>query len=218
MLAVPTARGEVRANREFLRRVVAYAAEQGIAQFLDIGTGIPTMGPTHRIAQEVNPDARIAYVDNDPIVLAHSRALLTRNGRTASIQADVREPDTILGDPAVQELLDLTQPIALMFVGLLYFVDDDDDPWSLVAHYRDALAPGSHLLLSHIIETPETRSAAKTYETATSRLSPRGPERIEALFDGWTLVDPGIVPVNDWRPAGNETLAHQVMGGVGRLT
>jgi hypothetical protein len=105
VVAVPSARAEVTANREFLRRVVAYAAGQGISQFLDIGTGIPTVGPTHEVAQQVNPQARVAYVDNDPIVLAHSRALLTTNDRTFTVQADVREPDTILHHPAVRELL-----------------------------------------------------------------------------------------------------------------
>jgi hypothetical protein len=215
--AVPTARAEVRANRQFLRRAVAYTAGQGISQFLDIGTGIPTVGPTHEVAQSVNPQARVAYVDNDPIVLAHSRALLTTNDQTFTIQADVREPETILGDPAIRKMLDFERPIALMLVGLLYFVDDDDDPWSLVARYRDALAPGSHLLLSHVIDTPETRAAATTYESATSRLSPRSPERIEALFDGWDLVEPGIVPVHDWHPDGGETHADQVVGGVARL-
>jgi SAM-dependent methyltransferase len=215
--AVPSARAEVRANREFLRRVVAYAAGHGISQFLDIGTGIPTVGPTHEIAQRVNPEARVAYVDNDPIVLAHSRALLTTDDRTVTIQADVREPDAILGHPAVRELLDFDEPIALMFVGLLYFVDDRDDPWSLIARYRDALTPGSHLLLSHIIDTVETRSAAKAYETATSGLSPRSPERITAMFDGWKLVEPGVVPIHDWHPAGGETVAGQLLGGVGQL-
>jgi hypothetical protein len=216
-VAVPTARAEVAANREFLRRAVAYTAGQGISQFLDIGTGIPTVGPTHEVAQKVNPQARVAYVDNDPIVLAHSRALLTTNDRTFTIQADVREPDTILGDPAIRRTLDFGRPIALMFVGLLYFVDDEEDPWGLVARYRDALAPGSHLLLSHVIDTPETRAAAATYENATSRLSPRDPERIRALFDGWDLVEPGIVPVHDWHPDGGETHAGQVVGGVARL-
>jgi SAM-dependent methyltransferase len=216
--AVPSARAEVTANREFLRRAVAYAAGQGISQFLDIGTGIPTMGPTHEVAQQVNPQVRVAYVDNDPIVLAHSRALLTTNDRTSTVQADVREPDTILRHPAVCELLDFEQPIALVFVGLLYFVGDDDDPWSLVARYRDALAPGSHLLLSHVIDTAETRTAAKVYETATSGLSPRSPGQITAMFDGWQVVEPGIVPIHDWRPDGGETFAGQLLGGVGRLT
>jgi hypothetical protein len=215
--AVPTARAEVAANREFLRRAVAYTAGQGVSQFLDIGTGIPTVGPTHEVAQRVNPQARVAYVDNDPIVLAHSRALLTTDDRTFTIQADVREPETILGDPAIRRTLDFGRPIALMFVGLLYFVDDDEDPWGLVARYRDALVPGSHLLLSHVRDTPETRAAAAAYESATSRLSPRSPERIRALFDGWDPVEPGIVPVHDWRPDGGETRAAQVVGGVARL-
>jgi SAM-dependent methyltransferase len=215
--AVPTARAEVAANRAFLRRVVAYAAGQGVSQFLDIGTGIPAVGPTHEIAQRVNPEARVAYVDNDPIVLAHSRALLSSTDRTFTIQADVREPDAILGHPVVRTMLDFERPIALMFVGLLYFVDDDEDPWSLVARYRDALAPGSHLLLSHVVDTPQTREAAKAYESATSRLTPRSAERIEALFDGWTVVEPGIVPVHDWRPDGGEAVADHVVGGVGRL-
>ncbi len=216
-IAVPTARAEVIANRQFLRRVVTYAAEQGITQFLDIGTGVPTVGPTHEVAQKINPGTRVVYVDNDPIVLAHSRALLSVNDETVTIQADVREPDTILDNPRVRSLLDFEQPIALMFVGLLYFIDDDDDPWSLAARYRDALAPGSHLLLSHAIDSPETRAAAKTYENASSRLSPRTPERIQALFDGFTMVEPGLVPVHEWHPTGDEAPAAQLLGGVGRL-
>jgi hypothetical protein len=176
------------------------------------------VGPTHEIAQQVNPQVRVAYVDNDPIVLAHSRALLTTDDRTLTVQADVREPDTILRHSAVRALLDFEQPIALMFVGLLYFVDDDDDPWSLVARYRNALSPGSHLLLSHVIDTAATRSAAKIYETATSGLSPRDPARIEAMFEGWEVVEPGVVPIHDWHPAGGETVAGQLLGGVGRLS
>ncbi len=216
-LAVPTARAEVVANRQFLSRVVTYAAEQGITQFLDIGTGVPTAGPTHEVARAVNPDARVVYVDNDPIVLAHSRALLSRHDLTVTIQADVREPDTILDNPKVREMLDFDQPIALMFVGLLYFIDDADDPWSLAARYRDALAPESHLLLSHAVDTPETRAAAETYEKASARLSPRTPERIEALFEGFTLVEPGLVPVHEWHPNGDEAPASHLLGGVGRL-
>ena len=136
-------------NRKFLRRAVRYlAAEAGIAQFLDIGTGLPTQGNVHQVAQRVNPDARVVYVDNDPMVLAHSRALKT-GGKTAVIEADLREPRSILDHPGTRELIDFGQPLAVLLVAVLHFIGGDNDPYAIVGSICDALPPGSYLVVSH---------------------------------------------------------------------
>ena len=212
MAALPSARDEVLANRAFLRRAVRYAARQGVTQFLDIGTGIPTVGPTHEIAHSVEPGARVVYVDNDPIVLAHARALLVDDDLTYVIQADVREPETILNHPETRGRLDFTRPIALMFVGLLYFVADEYID-GLVERYTRELAPGSLMLLSHALDTPEIRKVEEVYK-ATAPLVPRTREQIAGLFTGWDLVDPGLVPIHRWRPDddGSPAAGHLLAG------
>lgn len=213
MALVPTIRHEVRANRQFLDRAVRYAADQGIRQFLDVGTGIPTMSPTHEVAQRIQPGARVVYVDNDPIVLVHARALLVDDDRTTVLQADVRDPGTILS--AARAHLDFTEPIALMFVGLWYLIPDEDDPYGLIAAYRDAMPTGSMMLLSHVRDTTDMRSAQEVLAQATSPLVLRSDERIRALFDGWEPVDPGVTPLHEWRPEGGEIVVEHVLGGVG---
>ena len=152
----PTVRVAVRENREFLGRAVNYlAGEEGIRQFLDIGTGLPSASNVHEVAQQIAPDARVVYVDNDPLVLAHARALLTSSpaGQTAYIDADLREPEKILAHPVVRQTLDFGQPIALMLVAILHFIADEEDPANIVASLLDALPPGSYLVASHV--TPE---------------------------------------------------------------
>lgn len=210
----PSLGDEVRANRAWLRRAVTYAAEQGIDQILDIGTGIPTVGPTHQVAQRVQPDVRVVYVDNDPIVLAHSRALLVDDHRTTVMQADVREPDSVLARARTH--LDFDRPILLMFVGLWYFVPDEDDPAGLIARYRDALAPGSMLLITHVLDSPEIMQVKKIYKTS-SGVHPRSREDIARLFHGWDLIDPGLVPLHQWRPEGGELSAEFLLGGAAIL-
>ena len=200
----PHVRTTARANRRFLVRAVRYAARQGIRQFLDIGTGIPTADNTHEVAQAVTADARIVYVDNDPIVLSHARALLrgTAEGRTAYVDADFRDPAAILGAPAVKELLDFSRPVALMAVSLLHFFPDSEGPEQLLAELKAALAPGSLLILSHgtgEFAPPEVATGVmRTYATAGLSLTSRTHQQVLRLFEGLDLVDPGLVPLHEW--------------------
>jgi SAM-dependent methyltransferase len=137
-------------NRRFLQRAVACLAEAGIDQFVDIGAGLPTQGNVHEIAQRVNPAARVAYVDNDPIVLSHGRALLADDKTTKVFTADMREPQAILTAPGLAGLIDFSRPVAVLFVAVLHFVRDEEDPYGIVGTFRDAMAPGSYLVLSHV--------------------------------------------------------------------
>ncbi|WP_042394678.1 SAM-dependent methyltransferase [Streptacidiphilus carbonis] len=203
---LPSAPAGSRANRRFLGRAVRYAAELGIRQFLDIGTGIPASNNTHEVAQAASPDARVVYVDNDPIVLTHARALLrgTAEGRTAYIDADFRDPDSILQAAQTKELLDFTQPVALLVVALLHFFSDTDNPQALLARYVEALPPGSLLILTHGTgELMDPEIAARIEDTYTkSGLNIRSRTHVQVLefFKGLELVEPGLVPVHEWRP------------------
>jgi hypothetical protein len=193
-------------NRAFLGRAVRHLASSGITQFLDIGTGLPGEGNTGEVARAIQPDARIAYVDYDPIVAVHSRALLAGDeSRTAVVLADVREPKTILENPQVLELLDFDRPVAVLMVALLHFVAHDEDAPGIVAAFRDALAPGSALVISHGTDggQPEVSAAArKGWDNAKSRVVVRGHAEIEALFGDFELVEPGVVQLPLWRPDG----------------
>jgi hypothetical protein len=203
----PSIRTAARENRAFMQRAVSFlAAEAGIRQFLDIGTGLPTANNVHDVAQRIAPEARIVYVDNDPLVLAHARALLTSSGEgaTAYIDADVRDPGKILDDPAVRETLDFSQPIALMLVALLHFVEDHEEPWGIVRRLVAAMPPGSYLVLSHATFDPldaETIAAMDNVNKHNKpRFSPRTLSEVARFFDGLALLEPGIVSVPDWRP------------------
>jgi hypothetical protein len=204
--AAPAARAMVRENRSFLGRAVRQVAEAGIAQFLDIGTGLPGEGNTGEVARAVQPEARVVYVDYDPIVAVHSRALLTGDeSRTAVVLADVREPKTILEHPQVRDLLDFDQPIAVLMVALLHFVGHDEDAAGIVATFRDALAPGSALVISHGTDggRPDVSAAArKGWANAKSQVVVRDREEIAALFGDFELVEPGVVQLPLWRPDG----------------
>jgi SAM-dependent methyltransferase len=201
----PDAQLTMLANRAFLGRAVRYlAADAGIRQFLDIGSGIPTMGNVHEIAQQAAPGSRVVYVDNDPVAVAHSQALLARNDHAAAIQADLRQPRQILDHPDLRELLDLSEPAALLLVAVLHFLTDADDPAGLVAELRDALAPGSHVVISHgttDAQPPHVAAAMRQYAQTTAPFRPRSHAEILAFFDGFTLIPPGLVPVPRWRPA-----------------
>ncbi|WP_055480571.1 SAM-dependent methyltransferase [Sphaerimonospora mesophila] len=214
----------VRDNRAFLGRAVRFLAEQGIDQFLDIGTGIPTQGNTHEVAQAVNPAARIVYVDNDPIVMNHARALLrgTREGRTAYVEADLREPDSILKHPDTLATLDFGRPIAVVIVGTLMFIRDEEDPFGIVRRYTDASVPGSYLAISHVTGdfAPESLEAfAAAYNTGPVPLTLRTGAEISRFFDGFELVEPGLVAVGEWRsdPDEDPFLANRVHGGYGAV-
>ncbi|MEV4172843.1 SAM-dependent methyltransferase [Nonomuraea sp. NPDC049709] len=205
MAAVPGIRESARNNRAFLGRAVRHLSQLGVRQFLDLGTGIPSQGNTHEVAQAEAPESRVVYVDNDPIVMAHARALLTSTpeGRTAYIEADVREPRAILEHPDVLETLDFTQPIALVMVAILMHIPDADDPERLVKAYAQALPSGSYLVLSHLTLDLVSKETADDYLTATRpqamHRTPRTGEQIARYFDGFELVEPGLVAVSEWR-------------------
>jgi hypothetical protein len=199
-------RSEVRANRAFLGRAVRFAAgEAGVRQFLDIGTGIPNADNVHAVAQQTAPDARIVYVDNDPIVLAHAHALLqsTPDGATVYIQDDLRNPDGIVRQAAAT--LDFGQPVALMLVGLLHHFRDEDDPHRIVARLLDVVPSGSYLVVSHLAADIQAEEMAKAAEHLNEAMEepwiPRPHAQVARFFDGLDLVDPGVVQVDLWRPS-----------------
>jgi hypothetical protein len=195
-----------RANRAFLGRAVRYlAAHAGIRQFLDIGTGIPTAGNTHVVAQAAAPRARVVYTDNDPIVLAHARALMDSHpaGATAFIQADLRDPGQILADPVLRETLDLGQPVALMLIAILHFLAEEDQPRAIVGELLDALPSGSFLAVTHStadFSPQEISGVAAATRQAGVRYTPRSQAEVATFFAGLDLVEPGVVPVLAWRP------------------
>ncbi len=223
----PAGRIGLRENRRFLGRAVRYlAAEAGIRQFLDIGSGLPASNNVHEVAQAAVPSSRVVYVDNDPLVLAHARALLASapDGRTAYVRADLREPLSILTSPEVREVLDFTKPVALMLVAVLHFLHDEEKPDEVVDALLDALPPGSYLAASHI--TLEHDPAAvgggqRAYLDAGITMHVRDSDQFARLaFSGLEMVPPGVVLVSEWRPsgAGPRPTAAEVScyGGVGR--
>jgi hypothetical protein len=191
-------------NRAFLGRAVRFLADAGIRQFLDIGSGLPTVGNVHQVAHAIAPDARIVYVDYDPVAVAHSWALLAGTDKATAIQADMRRPDDILTNPGVTSLIDLTQPVAVLLVAMLHLLPDDQDPAAIVRRFREAMAPGSYLVLSHITsheQPPEVvTNLRKVFEQAREPMVPRSREQILSFLEGFELVDPGLVKAPDWRP------------------
>ncbi|MET9558481.1 SAM-dependent methyltransferase [Streptomyces sp. NPDC006645] len=220
--AAPEVRIGVRANRAFLQRAVRYVVGSGVRQILDIGTGLPTSPNVHETAQEVAPDVRIAYVDNDPIVNAHANALLNRSGETSIVLADLRDPQAIVDHPDVRRVIDFDEPVALLLVAILHFITDAEKPERVVATLRDALPPGSFLVLSHATGDFADRSEAQAvYTKATATLNLRSRARVERFFDGFELIEPGLAQVPFWRPdspppEGSETIGF--FGGVARRT
>jgi len=203
-------RTAVRENRAFLGRAVRYlAGEAAVSQFLDIGTGLPSANNVHEVAQSITPAARVVYADNDPIVLAHARALLASGpqGATAYLDADIRAPEKILADPITRSTLDFTRPIALMLVAVLHFIPDEDGPRRIVQTLVDALPPGSYVVASHATaeHNPEGLSGAgRAYQEGGMRGALRASEEFADLaFSGLELVDPGVVLVSEWRPGGD---------------
>jgi trans-aconitate methyltransferase len=205
--AYPDMRSSVRANRAFLQRAVRYVtAEAGIRQFLDIGTGLPSANNTHEVAQAITPEARVLYVDNDPIVLAHARSLLTSgpHGVTGYLDADARDTGTILTEAA--RVLDFSQPITVMLVAVLQFVTDKEAASELVARLMRAVAPGSFLVISHPPsdmqrQAPGVAEAAVALSKLMAHpLTARSREQVTSFFDGLDLIEPGVVPIQQWRP------------------
>ncbi|MPZ25891.1 MAG: hypothetical protein GEV12_05430 [Micromonosporaceae bacterium] len=200
-----------RLNRSFLWRVVSFYLDQGIRQFLDLGSGIPTVGNVHEVAQRRVPDARVVYVDYEPLAYHHAQSLLADNPYATIIQADVRDPEAILEHPQTRELLDFSQPLGLLMVGVLLFIGPDDRPAELVNTYRRRLAPGSLLAISHLCDEqapPQLRAqvaaAVAAYEQASEQLHVRTRDEMVSWFDGMALVDPGVVFLPDWRPESRE--------------
>ncbi len=216
----PTAQG----NRGFHHRAVRTVVERGIRQIMDLGTGIPTSPNTHELAREIAPDTRVAYVDNDPIVATYAGAKLTNSGNAGFVLADLRDPEAILDHPATRELIDFDQPLALMFVAVLHFVRDDEGPLELVQSLTSRLPEGSCLILSHITADFDggtaLEQAAEVYKNSTAQLIMRSREELLPYFEGFELLEPGLVRPPLWRPDGpvpdaEELLMHHGYAGVG---
>ncbi len=200
MRLVPETRAEALSNRAFLRVAARYlTARAGISQFLDIGTGLPTRGALHEVAAETCADARVAYTDYDPVVVQHAQALLASAGRSIAVQADLRDPAALLASPEIRSHLDFARPVGVFLLAVLHFVADEDNPAGIIATLRDALAPGSYLVISHIVpgrvrnREVDSGVAARVHEIygqSTGRLHPRTPEQVAGLLDGFELIKP----------------------------
>jgi hypothetical protein len=218
----PGMAGAARANRNFLRRAVRYLCSQGIDQFLDLGSGIPTVGNVHEIARQVDADARVVYVDVEPVAVAHSIALLAKNDQAVAVRADLRDPDAVLTDPEVRATLDFDRPIGVLLASVLHFVPDSDDPHAAVARYRDAVSPGSYLAISHGslegIPQDSVTSGERVqavYQRTDAQLVLRSTSDIARFFDGLDVVDPGVVLLPEWRPDSDDAYISAYVG-VGR--
>jgi hypothetical protein len=203
---IPGVRDMARSNRALLGRAVRFLADAGIRQFLDIGSGVPTEGNVHEIARAVAPESRVVYVDTDPVAIAHSRSILAGDERAAVIEADLREPEAILGHPEVGRLIDFEEPVGLLLVSVLHFIGDDEYPGDLVERLAKPLVPGSYVTISHgtydSAPASSIEAIRKLYERATAPAHFRGHADIHAFFDGLDLVEPGLVFVPEWRPDG----------------
>src|SRR5215207_3091990 len=200
----------MRTNRAFLRRIVRFLTDQGIDQFLDLGSGIPTVGNVHEIAQQANPSARVVYVDNEPVAVTHSRTILEDNPKATVIQADIRQPDVILSHPETQRLLDFNKPAAVLLLSVLLFVTDEE-AYRVVRSMRDALVSGSFISISHPTDddTPpdQGEQAKRLYAAMGTPVRIRSYIEIEKFFEGLELLEPGLVYVPLWRPEGPDDLA-----------
>ncbi|GAA4971441.1 SAM-dependent methyltransferase [Nonomuraea thailandensis] len=226
---VPEVRETARDNRAFIGKAVRLMAEQGVRQFLDIGAGLPTQENVHQVAQRIVPDARVVYVDNDPIVLSHARALLADNPHTVAVWGDVTDPAALLRDPEVAAHLDFGRPVGLLMSAVLHFVPGDQQTSDIVKTLRAPLVPGSHLLISHFYtpdtDDPKVKAGQQVYRaTRPGALIARSLRQIAAYFDGLSLLEPGLVPVKSWRPDSEldreiavDLAVPGLVGAVGRL-
>jgi SAM-dependent methyltransferase len=210
-------------NRQILSRGVRYlAAEAGIRQFLDLGSGLPTVENTHQVAQRVAPGAHVVYVDNDPIVLAHGRALLAENDNTAVVTADLRDPAAVLASPEVNRLIDFSKPVAVMLVGILHHLHDDEDPEGVAKAYMAAAPSGSYLFMTAFCRSfPEAAELEQTYLSVLGTGRFRTREQLQAFFGDLEMLEPGLVYLPEWRPEvpvpGTMTVAEKLMaGGIAR--
>jgi O-methyltransferase involved in polyketide biosynthesis len=218
-----------RENRAFLGRVVRFLAAAGIRQFIDIGTGLPTQGHVHEVLRAAAPDARVAYVDHDPVVLVHARALLKDSDRVTVVQGDLRDPDAVLSDPRLLDLIDLERPVAVLLLAVLHLIGDDEQAAQAVARLRAAMAPGSYLAISHAVCRQDEHNEGiakilKLYNEGPMKDSKRSVLRAEtdvlAFFGDMEFVAPGFVPLTDWRPDPGESAQPPAsiwtIGGVAR--
>ncbi|MEV0679719.1 SAM-dependent methyltransferase [Actinosynnema sp. NPDC050436] len=200
-------RDMARMNRSFLRRAVQALVAEGVTQFLDLGSGIPTVGNVHEVAQEADPACRVVYVDFEPVAVTHAELLLAANPGATALLADLRGPEAVLDAPGTRLLIDLDRPVGVLAVSVLHFVPDRDDPWGVLARYRDRLAPGSFLALSHFTSDRMPREAAAgvgIFGRSAERVTPRSRADVLALLDGFDLVEPGLVCTPEWRPESPE--------------
>lgn len=224
-LAAVPARLFAVANRAFLQRAVGRLAGEGVAQFLDLGSGLPTVGNVHEVARQVNPAARVAYVDHDPVAVAHADRMLDGQPGVSISQGDARDPDAVLAAPGVAGLLDFTRPVAVLAFAVLHFVAEADDPAGVLAAYRGACVPGSALALSHlstVTVTGDQQGAAEgVYRNTSTPVAVRSREAITALFTGYRLLDPGVVLLDQWHPdrtvTDEDAAATNTYAGVGIL-
>jgi S-adenosyl methyltransferase len=213
-----------RMNRAFLWRAVRFLVNAGIRQFLDLGSGIPTVGNVHEVAQEADPRCRVVYVDCEPVAVAHSELLLEGNDRAAIIQADMRDPESILTSATTARLIDFAEPVGLLMVGVAQFIPDEDNPWALAAHYGTALVPGSYLALSAFTEDYAREGMGRAVDVCNATQNPIYPRthtEIVRMFDGFELIEPGVVYTPQWRPerpedVGDDWKRANMYAGVGR--
>jgi hypothetical protein len=214
----------LQANRAFLRRVVAFAVSARVCQFLDLGSGIPSVRNVHQVAQELDPAARVVYVDSDPIAITLSRDILSGNANVVALHADAMRPEQLLQHPDLTSMLDFSQPLAVLLLAFLHFIADDGTAIRLVRYLRDFMAPGSYLIITHASNIFAERSerTLAVYNRATSPVTLRSREQIELFFEGFELIEPGLVPTPLWRPESNNDLfvsepeRGQAFAGVGR--
>ncbi|RCV49881.1 SAM-dependent methyltransferase [Marinitenerispora sediminis] len=203
---VPEASVVAQGNRTAIERAVRYlAGEVGIDQFVDIGSGLPTTSNVHQFATAVNPRAHVVYVDNDPIVLAHGRALLAEDGVATVIQADLLQPEKIFESPELRALIDLSRPVAIILAAIIHHVPDEQDPRAVVRRLHDFVAPGSHFVLTHLHDSgddPSLNEAKRLIQRDLGGSIFRSPEQIRSFLDGLEILEPGVVPVTAWRPNG----------------
>jgi hypothetical protein len=213
------------ANRGFLLRAVRFLASHGISQYLDLGSGLPTSPSVHEVAREIIPDARVVYVDHDPIVVAHNDALLATRDGVITIRADVRDPDAVLAEEALAKCIDFDEPVAVLLLGVLHFISLDEDAQGIIARFRQRMAPGSYLAVSLGTSDgadPEMLAeATQTYAAARMPFTLRSRAQIMDLFDGFSLIEPGLVSLPEWRPDSNTDrtpLKGPTLGGVAELS
>ncbi|MEU6413118.1 SAM-dependent methyltransferase [Microbispora sp. NPDC046933] len=213
-------------TREFLERVVRFLVEQGVRQFLNVASGLPTRRNTHEVAQELAPDARVVYVDDDPVVLNHARAMLARNPGTGVVDGSILRPAEMLADPEMLRLIDFGQPVGVLIPARLQYLPDAAEPYKCVARVRDHLAPGSYLAIGHAVFDSRPELAAPIVELFRQIVpqaddAPRDREKVLRFFDGTELVDPGLVYIRQWRPAVPRSTGQAqrvwIVGGVGRV-